>query len=589
MVSFYTEGYPRPQFVRRHWQLLNGSWTFRFDDENRGVEAGWHRAFPAESLQIQVPFSYETAASGIGDTTVHNVVWYARQIELPQGGRLILHFEGVDYDAQVWVDGEFAGSHRGGYDRFSLDITHLAAGKQAATLTVRAQDSLSPEQPRGKQRYKQESWGCWYVQTTGIWKSVWLEQVPQQYLRSVHNTPNLQQRLLELEVSAEISVQDHSRHSFALETGISFAGKLLKTDRFPLEENTHLLRLPLPDGNLRLWSPENPNLYEITYTLLRDGQPLDVVSSYFGLRTVTCEDGFVKLNGTPFYLRMILDQGYWHESGLTPPSEAALRQDIELARHFGYNGLRKHQKIEDERFLYWCDVLGMVVWSEMAATYAFTPRAATEFTAQWQRIVAQNRNHPCICAWVPFNESWGIEGVKDNKAIQSFVNGIYYLTKAVDATRPVITNDGWEHTISDIITIHDYREYGHELEAQYLEGDQEVLRNRRTMSWYGQMVFAQGYCYQGQPVILSEYGGIALQNEAGWGYGDQVADEEGFRKRFMSQNEAISKIPYFAGFCYTQLTDVEQEVNGLVDGTRASKLSAQMEEEVRISNLCTGC
>ncbi len=586
MLRFYQENYPRPQFVRPNWLDLNGSWKFRFDEAAQGEQLRWQQVFPADCREINVPFSYETARSGIGDPSHHDVVWYSRTVPIPSqaaGNRLLLHFEGVDYDAKVWVDGAFVGAHRGGYDRFTLDITECAQGKPAVTLILRAEDSLATDQPRGKQRYKQESWGCWYVQTTGIWKSVWLEWVAPHYLQSVHCTPDVSRRELRLEARTAASQRDFGAHRFSLATEIFFSGACLQRREDPLSCDMQTLSLPLPEGALHLWSPENPNLYEIRYTLLRDGEAVDSVCSYFGLRTVACENGAVTLNGKPIYLRMVLDQGYWAESGLTPPSEEALRRDIAIARRFGYNGLRKHQKIEDERFLYWCDVEGMLVWSEMAACYSFTPRAVTEFTRQWLTIVNQNRNHPCIIAWVPFNESWGIDSVKTDYPTQSFVNGIYFETKALDPTRPVITNDGWEHTISDIVTIHDYRETGAELAEHYVDEERSVLHNR-SISWYGQMVFAQGYGYRGQPVILSEYGGIALKNDSGWGYGNQAADEEAFWQRFSSQNEAIHNVPYFAGFCYTQLTDVEQEVNGLVDMARNPKLSPQMEEKIKQSN-----
>lgn len=220
----------------------------------------------------------------------------------------------------------------------------------------------------------------------------------------------------------------------------------------------------------------------------------------------------------------------------------------------------------------------------MAACYAYDGRAVERFTAEWTRIVRQNKNHPCIITWVPFNESWGIPGVKEDAGQQAFVNGIYYLTKALDPTRPVITNDGWEHTLSDILTLHDYREYGDELLKNYMDEERGVLNNQRSFSWYGQLAFAGGYAYRGQPVILSEYGGIAMRTEEGWGYGEQAQDEAEFLNRFASQIEAICRIPYFTGFCYTQLTDVQQEVNGLVDMDRRAKLSPEGIARIRALN-----
>ena len=585
-MAVYCRNYPRPQFVRKDWQSLNGAWDFAFDDEDRGVRERWMNRFP-EGRSIRVPFTYETAMSGIGEESVHSVVWYAREITagLKPGQRLLLHFEGSDYLTQVWANGRYLGRHEGGYSRFTFDLTDVWADGQPLRLVVRAEDSLARDQPRGKQRYKHESWGCWYVQTTGIWKTVWLEWVGEQYLKTVENMPDAGAGLLRLEVEAAVPEADFSKSEYELETVITFEGRPVGTDRQKLRGSTQTMEVPVEEaGALRLWSPETPNLYDIQYRLYRDGRLTDTVDSYFGMRRISIAGDRIYLNGGELYLRMVLDQGYWRRSGLTPPDEEALLRDIELTLEYGYNGARKHQKIEDERYLYWCDVKGLLVWSEMAACYAYDSRAVERFTAEWTRIVRQNKNHPCIITWVPFNESWGIPGVKEDAGQQAFVNGIYYLTKALDPTRPVITNDGWEHTLSDILTLHDYREYGHELLKNFMDEERGVLNNRKSFSWYGQLAFAGGYAYRGQPVILSEYGGIALRSEEGWGYGEQVRDEEEFLKRFASQNEAIYQISYFTGFCYTQLTDVQQEVNGLVDMDRRAKLSPEGIARIRALN-----
>ena len=585
-MAVYCKDYPRPQFVRKDWQSLNGAWEFAFDDEDRGVREQWMTRFP-EGRSIQVPFTYETDMSGIGEESVHNVVWYAREIAagIKPGQRLLLHFEGSDYLTRVWANGRYLGQHEGGYSRFTFDLTDVWEDGQPLRLTVRVEDSLARDQPRGKQRYKPESWGCWYVQTTGIWKTVWLEWVGEQHLKTVENTPDADTGLLRLEVEAAVPETDFSKSEYELETVITFEGRPVCTNRQKLFGNTQVMEVLVEKAEtLRLWSPETPNLYDIRYRLYRDGRMIDTVDSYFGMRKLSIAGDRIYLNGRELYLRMVLDQGYWRRSGLTPPDEAALLRDIELTLEYGYNGARKHQKIEDERYLYWCDVKGLLVWSEMAACYAYDNRAAERFTAEWTRIVRQNKNHPCIITWVPFNESWGIPGVREDAAQQAFVNGIYYLTKALDPTRPVITNDGWEHTLSDILTVHDYREYGHELLKNFMDEDRDVLNNRKSFSWYGQLAVASGYAYRGQPVILSEYGGIAMRTGEGWGYGEQVQDEAEFLKRFASQNEAIYQIPYFTGFCYTQLTDVQQEVNGLVDMDRRAKLSPEGIAQIRALN-----
>lgn len=591
MVSFYRKDYPRPRFVRESWKNLNGSWDFAFDDDGVGEKAHWERHFPADRRTIQVPFSYETRRSGIGDETAHPVVWYRREMApggfVREGQRLLLHFEGVDYRTKVWVNGFFVGEHEGGCCRFGFDVTEAVTGQETAVITVRAEDSQATDQPRGKQRWKKESWGCWYIQTTGIWKTVWMEAVPEVSLASVSIAPDAAEKCLRMEAELRLPPSAAETDPYTLEAVVTFGGEPVAEETFAAGETGHFT-MNLGEGELKLWSPETPNLYEITFFLKENGCLRDTVRSYFGFRAFEIRGDRLLLNGKPLFLRMVLEQGYWKDSGLTPPDEEALIRDIDLAFRFGYNGLRIHQKIEDERFLYWCDVKGMLVWSEMAACYDFSGRAAERFTAEWMEAVRQNRDHPSVCVWVPFNESWGLPGLNGEPRQRAFVNGIYYLTKALDPHRPVVTNDGWEHTLSDIVTIHDYRETGAQLEEAYLDGEQAVLNNKKSMSWYGQRLFADGYRYHGQPVILSEYGGIAMKRDEGWGYGAFTADEDEFCRRFGSQNEAIRKIPYFTGLCYTQLTDVQQEVNGLVDAERNPKLSPETEAFIAESNRSVG-
>jgi hypothetical protein len=283
----------------------------------------------------------------------------------------------------------------------------------------------------------------------------------------------------------------------------------------------------------------------------------------------------ILLNNVPIYQRLILDQGYWNDSHLTPPSEDAIIEDIEKIMAMGYNGIRKHQKIEDERFLYWCDVKGVLVWSEMAASYSFNDNAIAQFTNEWVDIVKQNYNHPCIITWVPFNESWGLHNIKTNVKQQNFTQTIYYLTKSLDENRPVIVNDGWEHTISDIITLHDYEEKAFTLLERYSDKD-SILENRIAFD-KRKYVFADGFAYRGQPIIISEFGGIALSNgQQGWGYGNKVVDNEAFIKRFDEITTAIKNLPYVCGYCYTQVTDVQQEINGLMDAERNFKIEPKI-------------
>lgn len=587
-MQCYMKDYPRPQFVRRSWENLNGAWDFRFDDENAGEREKWYADF-GEGLTIQVPFTYETKCSGIQDESRHDRVWYHKRIcvdisELEKNSCL-LHFEGCDFLTKLWVNGQYAGCHRGGYARFSFDITNLLKDGENE-LTVSAEDSFDKQQPRGKQRWYDENYGCWYVQTTGIWKTVWLEYAPKIRLDYVKMTPNLQDFVMELEADV-IAPESCLDGSLMLETTVSFEGDEVNKSVQPLrlahvKTNIDMtIKKPKKYGRVhKTWTPDNPQLYDVEFRILSGQKVLDEVGSYFAMREIRIDGSNILLNGRPLYQRLILDQGYWKDSHLTPPSEEALIEDIDKIRALGYNGLRKHQKIEDERFLYWCDVKGMLVWSEMAAAYQYSDYAVQEFTAEWMEIVKQNYNHPCIITWTPFNESWGVDEIKVRKDQQHFTQAIYYLTKSVDRMRPVIVNDGWEHTVSDILTLHDYEADGERLLKRYMEFREEILAGK----FYGdgaRAAFADGCSYHGQPVIISEFGGIAFDNdESGWGYGDKVKSKEDFIRRFDSITTAIKSLPYVCGFCYTQVSDVQQEINGLMDMERNFKVEPELIREI---------
>jgi beta-galactosidase/beta-glucuronidase len=584
-LKSYRKDYPRPQFVREHWLNLNGEWDFRFDDGNEGEQQGWHQAFEAD-LKIQVPFVYETKASGIGESVFHSYVWYQRKFKVPaeqQGKRVILNFQAVDYVAKMWVNGNFIGRHEGGYSAFSFDVTaHLLSGGDNL-LVVKVEDSDDCTQPRGKQRWRKDNFGCWYVQTTGIWQTAWMEYVSPQHVQSVKITPDLDTNSVRFDYRVGGDGGTSSRQ-LRLTTRISMDGLPVKetslvVDRSALSASVELIS-ETREWRVETWSPRNPKLYEVEYILSDGDTVVDQVHSYFGLRKVSIQKGKVLLNNTPIYQRLILDQGYWTDSHLTPPSEEAIIEDIDKILAMGYNGLRKHQKIEDARFLYWCDVKGVLVWSEMAAAYEFNDQAVDRFTREWLDIVQQHYNHPCIVTWVPFNESWGIANVFTDRKQQQFTEAIYYLTKSIDPNRPVVVNDGWEHTISDILTLHDYEESGAKFLKRYANKD--AITSNEISHMDSKYAMAQGYEYRGQPIIVSEFGGIAFKSESGWGYGNQVDSEEAFLERFRSITQAIKDTDYICGYCYTQVTDVQQEVNGLLNEDRTPKIDM---EKIKAINL----
>lgn len=575
IATYQRTEYPRPQFQRQSWLNLNGTWKFAFDDKNLGERGMWQQN-PFFSAEIQVPFTYETKASGIGDESFHPYVWYQRTFEIPEeeiGKRAILRFQASDYLTKVWVNGNYIGAHAGGNAAFSFDITNALNKTEKNELVVKVEDSQSCYQPRGKQRWRDESYGCWYVQTTGIWQTVWLEFLQQESIEHVKITPKIDSNSVAFDYKLSGNVKDH----WKLETTISFQGERVKQFSFiPNRSNVSMevdLISEIHEWKVKHWTPKHPNLYDVTFHLFVGDDLVDEVDSYFGMRKVSIKDSQVLLNNMPIYQKLLLDQGYWTDTMLTPPSDEAMVEDIEKTLQMGFNGVRKHQKLEDERFLYWCDRKGLLVWSEMAATYEFSDEAVENFTDEWLDIMQQHYNHPSIITWVPFNESWGVPHISTDKKQQAFTESIYHLSKSIDPERPVIVNDGWEHTISDIISLHDYEELGKVFYDHYKDKDR-ILNNEVTHNKH-KYAFAKDYKYKGQPVILSEYGGIAFNDDSGWGYGNQVNTEEEFLKRYRSITDAIKAIPYISGYCYTQITDVQQEINGLLKEDRTPKVALE--------------
>lgn len=579
--------HPKPQFERSDWQNLNGAWNFAFDDQNLGEKDKWYKKEELEE-KINVPFSFETKASGIADRSEHNFIWYQRKfrVEVDSEKKIILNFGAVDYKTKVWINGRFAGSHSGGYDSFAFDISDFVDYREENNLVVKVEDSRSKSQPRGKQTYKNDNFLCWYTRTTGIWQTVWLEYVDQNlYLRDLKITPDIDQS--EVELDYFFNAVDFGTGNYKLLTTIEFEGKKITEFEFEITKANYKLKINVEDENneLKLWYPDSPNLYDLKLTLFRDNEVVDQLSSYFGMRKISIEADQILLNNQPFYQKLILDQGYWPDSLVTPPSDQAIKKDVELAKKMGFNGARKHQKIEDDRFYYWADKLGLLVWAEMGSTYEFSEQAVENFSLQWQRVVKELYNHPSIVCWVPFNESWGIEAVKSNKKQQSFTESIYQLTKSIDSERPIISNDGWEHTTSDIITFHDYVESIDKLRQTYLEKIDKLLANKEVFNDQvyiegGKFIMADNYDYQGQPLLFSEFGGVAFQNKEGWGYGEQVQTKEELFQRIEKLMVLIKEAEYFRGYCYTQLTDVEQEKNGLLDENREFKLELEKIKEL---------
>lgn len=568
----FIKGYPRPQLVRADWLSLDGMWDFAFDRDNAGEDKGYSDGFPKQ-YDIRVPFAYETAKSGVNIQEPCENVWYGRTVSLTEEQihkRVLLNLDGVDYLAKVWVNGQFVGSHEGGYARFTLDITNcVKAGDNL--IVVKAEDSFDVSQPRGKQRWRDYNYGCWYVQTTGIWKSVWLEFADRAArIVGAKITPHIDEYAFEIEAETALTGT-----GYELEAETRFQGKTIHRTSARLDGETVKIKVyaesSLIDNQVWFWHPDCPVVYDFVFTLKKDGTVFDTVKSYAGFRDFRAEGSTLKLNGFPYYQKMVLYQAYFEDSDLTPPDDDSIINDITLIKKAGFNGIRIHNTVETDVFLYYADVMGLMVWCEMPSPHTFSERGTARFAAEWQAIVRQAYNHPSVVTWVIYNESWGIREVNYNKAQQAFTEAMYYLTKAYDLMRPVISNDGWEHTRSDIITLHNYEQNTKAFAEFYADFD-ALQDGKPDLPQHAP--FARGYAYQGQPVMMTEYGGCAFTDDTkdGWGYGNAVQSAEDFYARYKGLLQAIVSFKYCAGFCYTQFTDVQQEKNGLFTMDRKCKL-----------------
>ncbi|HSB17801.1 MAG TPA: glycoside hydrolase family 2 TIM barrel-domain containing protein [Bryobacteraceae bacterium] len=569
--------YPQPQFQREQWLTLNGRWEFEFDDANVGFEQNWASGAKKFSRTILVPYCFESKLSGIADTSFHPWVWYRRSFSVPdawKGKRVLLNFGAVDYRSIVWVNGQRAASHTGGHVPFSIDVTPLLkAGPNV--LTVRAEDPPTDRTvPRGKQYWEPQSEGIFYTRTTGIWQPVWLEAAGESYFEKVRITPS-NDGTVRFDAAIARYQPGAEFHAVIRSGKDAVSSGMVRADE-------RRVALALLVNEPKLWSVNAPNLYEVTFELRRGGAVVDRVQSYFGFRSVSTGNGRVLINGRPTYLKMLLDQGYWPESTLTPPTDEAIQYDIRIAKEMGFNGVRKHQKLEDPRFLYWADKMGFYVSDEMANAFEFDEDYVSRFTAEWIQVVDRDYNHPSVIMWVPINESWGVPNLLDSRQ-QNHLKALYTLTRSLDATRPVVDNDGWEHVdTTDLFAMHDYARSGDLLYEKYKDLGKPGFR----MPNVSRATLVPGYEYNGTPILLSEFGGIAYIPPGAqvpadaWGYSGVEKTPEAALARLRGLYEAIAKIPAFAGVCYTQLTDVEQEINGMLTYDRKPKFDVKAVREI---------
>lgn len=571
-------GYPRPQLVRKSWLSLDGQWDFTFDNSG-------NYSAPEDDIiwshQITVPYPPESIASGVADRGLNKICWYRKTINFkPTTMRTLLHFGAVDYQATVWVNGKMVAKHEGGHTPFMADITTALnpTGEQIITVQVE-DDPLDLAKPRGKQDWQKEPHSIWYPRTTGIWQSVWLEEVPMTYIGQLRWTPDLDS----FSIGCDVHTHGDSVDNLTVGIKIWHKNDVLANDRYQVKNGEMSRCINLADPGIddarhaMLWSPENPILFDAEVSLWEGDTLVDTITSYTALRSVRAERDRFMLNGRPYTLRLVLDQGYWNDTLLAAPNDEAYKRDVELTKMMGFNGVRKHQKIESPRYMYWADKLGLLMWEEMPSAYRFSDKTIPRLTAEWMETINRDYSHPCVVAWVPFNESWGVPNLPTSNAQRSAVKALYHLTKSLDATRLVIGNDGWEATETDLLTIHDYDCNPESVKSRYALDAQDELFKRRRPGY--RMLTLDGHPYKGQPILLTEFGGISFVpelkgNEQAWGYSKAATIEE-FRSNYEQLLKVVNETELFAGFCYTQFADTFTETNGLLYGDRRPKFDIE--------------
>ncbi|MFI0999412.1 glycoside hydrolase family 2 protein [Streptomyces galbus] len=579
--------YPRPQFVRDAWLNLNGTWQFETDRSDSGLERGLTGRALADT--ITVPFCPESALSGVGDTDFLEAVWYRRTVTVPAdwaGARVLLHFGAVDHDTTVWVNGVEVARHRGGFTPFTADLDGVAEPGAEATVVVRARDSRHGPQARGKQATWYANSHCHYTRTTGIWQTVWMEPVPRSVaLERPRITPDLASGSFFLELPLTANLPGHRVRAVLSDA----SGEVTAAETRADLDLAPRLVLTVPEDRLRPWAPGDPHLYGLRLEVLdAGGAVVDAADSYAGLRSVAVRGKRVLINGRPVFQRLVLDQGYWPESLMTAPSDEALVRDIELGLAAGFNGARLHQKVFEERYLYHADRLGYLVWGEFGDWGCETgerddnQRPDASYVAEWLEAVERDHAHPSIVGWCPLNETY--QHLHDRiTQLDDVTRAMFLATKQADPTRPVIDASGYAHRVpeTDVYDSHCYEQDPAafaKIMSGLAEGRPYVNAAPDGRPW--------SVPYRGQPYFCSEFGGIwwdpqeaarASGNEAdaSWGYGERPRTEEEFLTRFEGLTGVLLDDPDMFGYCYTQLTDVFQEQNGLYRFDRSVKLDIE--------------
>ena len=568
--------YPRPILQRKDWLNLNGVWRFQPDPDQAGLKAGWFRNAKFTD-QIIVPFPIESEASGIHNLNPARVNWYARDFKVPRDWQeeVVLNIGACDYHCRVFINGLEVCQHIGGYTPISTNITHaLVEGSNAVVIMV--EDNIGWTQARGKQAGTTK-WPIDYDTVTGIWQTVWLEPLNSTYVTSLHNAFDLE--------TGELVIAIEANHQNDLSVEVELASDDYRVSTTCQMNQRAEARCEFSLESPKLWSPDTPNLYDLTVTLRdRSGQIVDLVTSYLGIRQIGHDGHNFLVNGNPVYLRGILDQGYFQTGWYTPVSDDDIKKDVEITLGMGFNLARKHQKIEDPRYLYWADKLGLMIWEEMPSGRVFSNELVRTLTSEWIEVIKRDRQHPSIVAWVPFNESWRVWHQASRPEQRAWVDSLVALTKSLDQTRLVIGNDGWEFSSGDMWTLHLYDGDGESLDerlARLIDDPHSLIVGEGTDGRVGALT---GAIVEKLPIILTECGGIGfMSNDArddAFAYGELPETERELEDKFREVAATVHKTKALRGFVWTQLTDVQQEVNGVLYFDRTPKMPVERIREI---------
>ncbi len=604
--------YPRPQFEREQWLNLNGEWSYELDLVGTGYE---RELFGSKGFadKITVPFCPESTLSGVGHKDFITGIWYHRTLQVPAEWaerKILLNFGAVYYESEVYIDGQFVGRHIGGSDSFAYDITRFVADGKPHDLVVRAESDLrSKNQGAGKQSLRYNSFGCLYTRTTGIWQTVWVEAASDSSLEYVQTITDIDNRRVIITPRYYLASADNTLTINIRDNGKTVASASAATvDGIPVV---------VAFRKFETWSPENPKLYDVEYIIKnKAGEVIDRISSYIGMRKVHVDGNKVYLNNEPYYQRLVLDQGFYPDGIWTAPSDDALRRDIELSKAAGFNGARLHQKVFEQRYHYWADKLGYLCWGEYPSWGMETasPVAARNFLTEWENVIVRDRNSPSIVTWTPFNEAWWPDGVQYPRLVED----TYKLTHLLDPTRPVNTVSGGCLTpYYDICCMHHYEQDPAKLKQKIYDAEKDEFFNHRSygavpkqssgyVTTYREAVDKAPYAItpydKRRPYLLDEFGGIKClesnpapdvkgrEKKTSWGYGNSAITKEDFYTRLEGQVDALLELSdKIWGFCYTQLTDVEQEENGLYYYDRRPKYDAERLKSIFAKPLPTEC